>query len=62
MNSPLTKHVRGATLLGMAKKKNPAAVELGRKGGKARAAALTPEQRKASASKAGRARWQTKGD
>ena len=43
------------------KKKNPAAVALGRKGGKkggpARAAKLTPEQRSESARKAVRARW-----
>src|ERR1039457_6355433 len=42
-------------------KKDPAAVALGRKGGKkggpARAAALTPEQRSASARKAVQARW-----
>ena len=42
-------------------KKNRAAVTLGRrgglKGGTARAARLTPEQRRASASKAVRARW-----
>lgn len=41
--------------------KNPAAVELGRKGGlkggKARAAKLTPEQRSESARRAARARW-----
>lgn len=41
--------------------KNPAAVELGRrgglKGGKARAAKLTPEQRSAAAKKAAAARW-----
>jgi hypothetical protein len=41
--------------------KNPAAVELGRlgglKGGKARAAKLTPEQRQAIAQKAAAARW-----
>ncbi len=41
--------------------KNPAAVELGRKGGlkggKARAASMTPEQRKEAAQKAARARW-----
>ena len=45
----------------IAKKKNPAAVALGRKGGKkggpARAAKLTPEQRSDSARKAVRARW-----
>ena len=44
--------------------KNPAAVELGRlggqKGGKARAAALTPEQRRATAQKAAAARWKAK--
>lgn len=42
-------------------KKNPAAVTLGRKGGKkggpARAAKLTPEQRSESALKAVQARW-----
>jgi hypothetical protein len=44
-----------------AKRKNPAAVALGRKGGKkgglARAANLTPAQRSASARKAVQARW-----
>lgn len=43
--------------------KNPAAVALGRmgglKGGKARAEAMTPKQRSASAKKAARARWGT---
>jgi hypothetical protein len=43
------------------KKKDPAAVALGRRGGKkggpARAAKLTPEQRSASARKAVQARW-----
>lgn len=41
--------------------KNPAAVELGRlggmKGGKARSAKLTPEERSAIAKKAAEARW-----
>lgn len=41
--------------------KNPAAVELGRrgglKGGKARAEALTPKKRKEIAQKAAKARW-----
>lgn len=41
--------------------KNPAAVALGRmgglKGGKARAAAMSPKRRSASAKKAARARW-----
>jgi hypothetical protein len=41
--------------------KNPAAVELGRlggkKGGKARAEKLTPEQRKEIAQRAAKARW-----
>jgi hypothetical protein len=44
-----------------AKKKNPAAVALGRlggmKGGKARAASLTPEQRADIAKKAAAKRW-----
>ncbi|HWD00627.1 MAG TPA: hypothetical protein VG456_27915 [Candidatus Sulfopaludibacter sp.] len=44
-----------------AKKKNPAAVALGRKGGKkggpARAAKLSPEQRSESARKAVQSRW-----
>ncbi|MEO7667097.1 MAG: hypothetical protein ABIU97_08715 [Dehalococcoidia bacterium] len=44
--------------------KNPAAVELGRlggkKGGKARAASLTPEQRSEIARKAAAARWANK--
>lgn len=43
------------------KEKNPAAVALGKlggqKGGKARAESLTPEQRKAIAKKAAKARW-----
>jgi hypothetical protein len=41
--------------------KNPAAVELGRrgglKGGKARAASMTPEERQEAARRAARARW-----
>ena len=45
-------------------KKNPAAVELGRlggkKGGKARAEKLTPEQRKEIAQRAAQARWSKK--
>jgi len=44
--------------------KNPAAVSLGRlgglKGGKARAASLTPAKRKAIAKKAAKARWAKK--
>ena len=43
--------------------KNPAAVALGKlggaKGGKARAAKLTPKQRSAIAKKAAQARWKT---
>lgn len=45
-------------------KKNPAAVALGKlgglKGGKARAAKLTPERRKEIAKKAAKSRWETK--
>ena len=37
--------------------KNKAAVELGRKGGRARAAKMTSEQRRKIAKKAARARW-----
>jgi hypothetical protein len=46
--------------------KDPAAVALGRKGGlkggKARAAKLTPEERAASARKAAQARWSKRTD
>lgn len=46
--------------------KNPAAVELGRlgglKGGKARAAKLTPEERSKIARKAARKRWEKPSD
>jgi hypothetical protein len=45
----------------MPKRKDPAAVALGRKGGKkggpARAKSMTPDERKASARKAVQARW-----
>ena len=41
----------------MIKKKNTAAVELGRKGGKASAGKLTAEQRRQKARKAARAKW-----
>jgi len=37
--------------------KSAAAVELGRKGGKATARKLTPEQRRESARRAAQARW-----
>lgn len=42
------------------KKKDPAAVALGKKGGAARAQALTPERRKAIATKAAKKRWSGK--
>jgi hypothetical protein len=38
-------------------KKNPAAVQLGRKGGKARLRTMTAEQRQEIAKKAAAARW-----
>jgi len=38
-------------------RKNPAAVSLGRKGGKARAKSTTPEQRSDIARKGAAARW-----
>ena len=40
-----------------AKKKNPAAVELGRRGGKNSRANLTPKERTKLARRAARARW-----
>ena len=45
----------------MAKRKNPAAVALGRKGGKTTAKRLTAAERSASAKKAAAARWGKKG-
>lgn len=42
--------------------KNEAAVELGRRGGQARAAALSPEEQKRIAQEAARKRWGSKGD
>lgn len=49
---------------GMKKRKNPAAVALGRKGGKkggpARAASMTAEERSEAARKAVTARWEKK--
>jgi hypothetical protein len=39
------------------KKKNPAAVQLGRRGGHARAKALTATERRAIATKAIKTRW-----
>ena len=44
----------------MAKKKNSYAVQFARKGGKARAAKLTPEQRSEIARNAVQARWAKK--
>ena len=44
-------------LPGMGKRKNPEAVKLGRKGGKAYTRNTTPEQRSAAARKAALARW-----
>jgi hypothetical protein len=44
----------------MAKRKNPAAVALGRKGGKASAEKLTDEERREKARKAAQARWTKK--
>ena len=51
----LRKLKTAATKRERATPKDPGAVSLGRKGGLASAAALTPEQRRARASKAGRA-------
>ena len=54
-------HVHGVAARRVSSAKNPAAVALGRlgglKGGKARAAKLTAQQRSDAARKAARARW-----
>ena len=59
--TPDRSRIIGNMAVKTAKKKDPAAVALGRKGGKkggpARAASLTPEQRSESARKAVQARW-----
>jgi hypothetical protein len=39
------------------KKKDPAAIAMGRKGGRARMRTMTPQQRRESARRAARARW-----
>jgi len=44
----------------MAKRKNPAAVALGRQGGKASAEKLTDEERREKARKAAQTRWAKK--
>ncbi len=46
----------------MAKKKDPAAVRLGRKGGKARLTTMSAEERSVVAKKAATARWGEKSD
>jgi hypothetical protein len=55
----MTRHIRIGTM--PKKKKNPHAVALSKlgakKGGKARAAKLSPEQRREIAQRAARARW-----
>ena len=57
----LTIPERSGIISAMAKRKNPAAVALGRKGGKkggpARAAKMSKEERQESARKAAVARW-----
>jgi hypothetical protein len=44
----------------MAKRKNPAAVQLGRRGAKARMSKMTPEARSEVGKKAAAARWEKK--
>jgi hypothetical protein len=44
------------------RKKNPAAVALGKRGGKARLKKLTPEKRSEVAKIAAAARWKAKGE
>lgn len=48
------------SILMMAKRKNPAAVALGKRGAKARLTKLTPEKRTEVAKKAAAARWKAK--
>ena len=66
--SKIARHVLDAVVPGAEPKpeKNPAAVALGRlgglKGGKARAAKLTAEKRKAIAKMAAQKRWHSSGD
>ncbi|MFH1381431.1 MAG: hypothetical protein ABIH70_00875 [Chloroflexota bacterium] len=55
-STPEVEQVHESTL----EEQHNAAVTLGRKGGKARATALTPEQRKEIAQKAAQSRWQNK--
>ncbi len=61
----VTQEATGETQPQPERKKNPAAVALGRlgglKGGKARAAKLTPEERRKIAKKAAAARWRNRG-
>jgi len=61
INQLAARIVERATATPHKRRKNPAAVALGRrgglKGGKARAAALTPEERSAIAKRAAKARW-----
>ena len=62
--SLLAMRMRLRYYLYMSEEKDPSAVELGRcggkKGGKARAAKMTPEERSESARKAAKARWDKK--
>jgi hypothetical protein len=51
-------HILWDTSWSMAKEKKLTVSEFARIGGKARARKLTPEQRRASARKAARARWE----
>lgn len=64
LNQSAARTVAAATGSARPRKKNPAAVALGRmggkKGGKARAEALTPERRREIAKRAAETRWQSK--
>ena len=57
LNKLAAKIVRESTDPDARETRDPAAVERGGKGGKARAERMTPEQRSAAARRAARARW-----
>lgn len=57
----LALHLNGKRKTMANKRKNPAAVSLGRRGGKARLTKLTPERRSEIARKAAAGRWGKKG-
>jgi len=57
LNKLAAKIVRESTDPDARKRRDPAAVERGQKGGRTRAERMTPEQRSAAARRAAKARW-----